>query len=1004
MQYVADGRFFQIVDGDPTHYQLKDEGLTLALGLAVVDSLRRAERNAHDLDTKLNSIIEPISALDDTADVLLAALTIVTLDDYYNQKISTSLIKGFILLQNPDSKKFSLFSSLARNKVSGFMDAAHSLCLTGNYLANFDWLKSTLIKVSDNNQVWDEMVNNVKLWLSLYSLSIEENRHPNSKIDVQEETRKLDNKVKELSINELKIFKGLTEEHGDFDSLSELAIFLLAGKPLTPFVDSFIKYCFSNALNSCHSRSFKHFRNLFLYNKIDWMETRQSIVQSTIELNDIDISVTGKWSIVSMLRVTGDSEDDKNAEFLAEELTKDREKFKGWSLINNYCSSDPCNPSSVKPNNIIKTSEQYSEIDVSKLRQFMGQSSEDLFFTMACPALARFEPKIAIAKHREFAKEILNRSGFPLRQGLFKLKEFNFLLSNENVENIIKKRESLSNAKTIEGLEENDIWLISQFLLLLAFPLLNAREQTSILLSKNSGEEIANEIFVHAKPLTEQEFINLLKIACDDENEQNQFLLLALANTLSLELSSKTNLILTELFNTGSERVRTQVLGIISKKEDENLLKFVVERKFKATGMESNNSYEAWYGSIILLKAASKGLLSHGEALNLISERVYSHAIKIFDHKYYSEITKRIDLAINMVLGLDDVVDTPNITIDVLSNSIINEPDMFSIQDKYSNNSSISDLNKGDSETNQDFDQRQRDNHQLFLQFKENITNAKATIILEQFSLEDFSRLVAVDEIISTQWYKKFIEIKDSQLPFIHNFILLLAYAFGRKHPKRSEKLFYQIKNSEPILNYTYGRSGLSLDVMALWGVPCSTILDQFRFARLDSAISDFAISFEVLAALMSGRGDLLSKYIQIKLKSKEPAEVSRGLMVVGYSEQSKLHDEIFDRYKSYAGLIGATYKAAKYAYERNIWANHWFSMMCQEKISTEFWRYEILFSKIIDGRFDLWESKFSQDNNILTSFKHTLYEHIKGRINKWKNIRAKKLFGQNIPARIFIS
>ncbi|MFA5240624.1 MAG: hypothetical protein WC476_13090, partial [Phycisphaerae bacterium] len=76
MGAVADGRFFQTVEGDPTRYSLKDDGLTLALGFSVIDRLRTAQRNDRNIDDELYAILEPIAALDDTADVILAALTV----------------------------------------------------------------------------------------------------------------------------------------------------------------------------------------------------------------------------------------------------------------------------------------------------------------------------------------------------------------------------------------------------------------------------------------------------------------------------------------------------------------------------------------------------------------------------------------------------------------------------------------------------------------------------------------------------------------------------------------------------------------------------------------------------------------------------------------------------------------------------------------------------------------------------------------------------------------
>jgi hypothetical protein len=67
--------------------------------------------------------------LDDTADVILAALTVADADENYQQDIAASLVKGFAGLQNPDHAKFPAFAGLARSHPQGFMDAACTLCI-----------------------------------------------------------------------------------------------------------------------------------------------------------------------------------------------------------------------------------------------------------------------------------------------------------------------------------------------------------------------------------------------------------------------------------------------------------------------------------------------------------------------------------------------------------------------------------------------------------------------------------------------------------------------------------------------------------------------------------------------------------------------------------------------------------------------------------------------------------------------------------------------------------
>jgi hypothetical protein len=151
MGAVADGRFFQTIDGDPTRYCLKDEGLTLALGFAIIDRLLIAKRNTRDLHAILDEILEPVAALDDTANVIMAALTIAAVSDSYGQDITSALAKGFSVLQNPDQSNYPVLVNLVKSQPQGFLDAAYSLGLAGGHQSNFDWLQGALIEASADN-------------------------------------------------------------------------------------------------------------------------------------------------------------------------------------------------------------------------------------------------------------------------------------------------------------------------------------------------------------------------------------------------------------------------------------------------------------------------------------------------------------------------------------------------------------------------------------------------------------------------------------------------------------------------------------------------------------------------------------------------------------------------------------------------------------------------------------------------------------------------------------
>ena len=235
---VADGRFFHAVDGDPTRYSLKDDGLTLALGFSVTDRLRIAQRNDRNLDEALDELLEPLSALDDTADVMLAALTVTAAEENLHQDIVSALVRGFSVLQNPDQAMFAGFVGLAKSQPRSFMAAARRLCLSGGHQANFDWVEAALIVAGKDSSVWPKMINEVQSWLSVYSLSPERRRFSNPKHDPLEKVEKeeesnrqmIKGKLDALPFSEKAILNRLEETGGDLSRLSRLALFLLAGK------------------------------------------------------------------------------------------------------------------------------------------------------------------------------------------------------------------------------------------------------------------------------------------------------------------------------------------------------------------------------------------------------------------------------------------------------------------------------------------------------------------------------------------------------------------------------------------------------------------------------------------------------------------------------------------------------------------------------------------------------------------------------------------------------
>ena len=1027
---VSDGRFFHSLKGDPNRYKLEENGLTLALGLAVIERLQFALRNNHDLNDELEKIIDPIAALDMTASVIFAALTVTCIrnDD---PKFATALIRVFTNLQNPDEAEFASFAHLARIRPAPFMKAARDLCLSGGYQINFDWVQSALILARSDRKAWDKIFKNIKTWLSYYTPPAEgdaaqdisetlKNKETEKEKDeqksfgstirehIQKETetwiegeekekeQRTRKNIEALSEAEKEILDTLTEMNGDLNTLSRFAFILLAGKPIEPAAQALVQWSFANTLNTDLIPPNQGFRHLIRFNYVDWSDAHVALLKAVNILGQNEISVTGKWALVNVLLAMGSPEDAKQAKILVDELTKDRTHFPGWRLVEDYCDADPCDPRSKKPDNVLQTAQNYKDIDVSQIWVSRSQNSANHFLTMARPGMARFESQVAIAKHREFAQDVMRRKGLGLRQGLLGLREHNALLSREQGLEFANLQESEGTDES--DLSERDRWLISEYRLLLAFPFLSGQEQIDALLSTSRENGILSVIMSVAKPIEETIFDNLLESACQNEDEQAQYVLLAFARETLTPISVKSRKQVARLLKAQSERVRVQALSIIAQLDDVNLLAKVVHSGWQAS--ESNQRDEIIYGSAILTQAATYGIIGHSDALDRMSH--YGRAAQAWSsteaREAVLEVALRVDAAICRVANIDTDLTAPDIEMHV---GFDDGPEEFiSFPDEPAD---LAEQLMRLTESAEAFEERQKRRHDAYLAFRDELTSQQCDMILDHFYFHEFRTIFEANEDLADRWYEMLISVPESRLPAVHNLVLHLAYALGNSNPGKAAKLFHKVRNSNPLVRIIYYHAAVSLDAMSIWSGPNDEILNELRFQRLDRTSNDHELSQEVLAAHLNDKQDLLRQYIEAKLKKEEPAEIARAIMVAGFSDHSEFNDGVLNQYQDTDGFIEDAYNAAQYAYERNSWARHWFAKMCEADEADEFWCFSILFAKIVDGRYEFWRSDYRERNEPMQLFWPSVRIKLKNRLRRWENLRKKKLFGGNVPNEIFL-
>ena len=1012
LQDVADGRFFQVVEGDPTRYRLHEDGFTLALGFAVVDRLRLDHRNGRDLDESLAEIIEPVAAVDDTVSVVLAALTVTCNQSSDPPDFAVALIRGFADLQNPDESKFPQFTSLARSHPAPFTEAARRLCLSSGRQPNFDWIREALIRATAKESAWSTILAAVQEWLSCYTRVTEGNWPPVSSYSTTEQReekrrereRNLSEKLHALSPAEQGVLDAMSEADGDINMLSRLAFDLLAGKPIAPAACALKQWNFSHALNSDYAAPYQEFMHLVWFNRADWHETRTALLQEMGVFRQEDTSRTGKWALVTLLRSTGDPEDAEQARILTEDLTSDRDRPYSWRLVENYCATDPCDPTSERPDNISQTVQNYRSIDVSKIRSSRNASAEDHFLSMARPGMVRFEARTAADKHKELARHVVTRKDSARQYGLFELRDHNALLAKEIGLALLESRQGEGDRD--DDLSGSERWRVHQFSLLIAFPFLSDSEQMQALLSLAPEDEILCDLMDVAKPPTEAVFDRHLETACLNGDQYAQWLLLAFANATSAQVSTDSIKRIAHLAAVGPERVQAEAFEVIARLGDTDRLAELVRGNWRA--VDGNRPHANWYGnrngSYILAQAVVRGLIEHEDALDRMAPGYYGQAVDAWgregDRQAVRSIALRVDAALRRITRMEGSLTAPDIEMHVEYEYKDSSRILYSTPDTPAD---LHETLERISETDSEHEQRQKRHRDAFLAFRDRLTEQKCHIILDHFGLDAFRTMMELNPDLADRWYAWFMRLPEPQLAAAHNFVLRLAHALAGRCPARAAELFRRAGDGRPMVRVTFGYPKISLDAMSIWGGSDRGDLDGLRFRRLDGAENDHVISQEVLAAHLNGRQDLLRRYVRERLERKEPAEVAHALMVAGFSDHDPFYDEVLDRYRGTDGFIGDAHEAARYAYDRNTWARHWFERMCHAHDGLEFWRFSVLFTKIVDGRHDLWQSEYEIRSEPMRLFWPNIRNRLRNRFRKWEDKRKKKLFGEDVPAEIFL-
>ena len=585
-------------------------------------------------------------------------------------------------------------------------------------------------------------------------------------------------------------------------------------------------------------------------------------------------------------------------------------------------------------------------------------------------------------------------------RGLFFLGPHSVLLTTEMARMLATECEERLGPTS--DLTETDRWGMSQDQLFLAFPKLSAEEQVKAMLRTTAGEDVLRSLLGVVKPLEETVFDRYFHKACRENDARSQYFLLVFAKGSGTPISRQSRDYIASLMSSGSALVRMGVFERVLRLRDEKLMRLVVDGGWRAGTGDGRNSYENMYGSAILVEGAVRDWISVDEALERMSSGHYGWAARRLGTTAARKVALLIDSSIRAAVGVRVENTLPAVEYRCRHETQRNSFP-YSVAEREGQSDVVAEPWKPYPDNDEAFEEQEGRRHEAFETFRKKLDQANAGILVDDISKEEFAAFVDADPEAADRWYRLFSNLSEGARRSVHNLVLMLAYALRERCPKRTVALLRSVYGEDGPIRFTVGRARVPLEAVVAWSSAGSDEGREWCHERLNLARNDHELATEVLAALSSGEEAVLNEFIRERLDRGKPEGIARALLLAGFSGHQGGNKEVVNCYRDAKGFIGEAYRAAKYAHDRDGWARYWFEEMCKADRPTEFWRYSVLFTKIVDGRFMIWGAEYTRQEAPMRLFASSIDEEVDRRIEKWRKHRTKTLFGAKKPADVFL-
>ncbi|USV55892.1 hypothetical protein [Aeromonas encheleia] len=1000
---VIETRFFRPLPGPGGQYELREEGLTLALGFTLVDQLWQTLLAKQEPSMRVIQLVEPISAMDRTADVIFASLLICALDDIrFDTEIFSVLLDAFANIQNVDDRRFEEFIEIVKHQPEALFDVLKDLCLERGRRLNQDWLVHAAFEVARSEAGWKAAETAIHQWLHCYNMDpiAQTNRyHKQGDSEYEKQLGKKQLEIKEtfssLSIFEKKLLERMTDVSSGIDEIFTLALRLLAGHSLVSFAESFISMGLAFSLDRNIHSARKAFQQLTTFNRIERVATRVAFLRSIEPLRTKNTSRGGQWTVVRMLYATGEIADAAVAYLLAEELQKDCYHF-DFSLPGSWRQVEVANPDATNPLDMDGGIQQFKSLDPEKILQTMSWGSEDHTFNEFLPVACRFEPTIAIEKTRDILTGLYTRTAFPLRQLILNF-ECHIPLVDPDLANKFIHR--ILESDVFETLPEKEQSICRMFSLYYIAAQIPANEQLRCLTSKATGADYLLSIVPSLKPQPTEEIVTALQDALEKNNEDTAYLILAAARYGHTLINDELEEVILYCSCSKSSKLRAISFELATHRDLHSVRQAHICSSWNATSVDEK-TFESWFGSMLLVEACVRDEVSIEEFLDRISQNTWFVAAdklgiiftKLLADWFVSRLRGGVEAISDIQpplaeLKLSRTEPAPFIFLSIEETDLEGE--------RFPKQKSLKEF----LEIDDNFDERQNRLNTVVKIFFEGLKGSDARFLVQEITIDNLKKFTAKVPMLLDELVEILDQAEDAQFVWLKNLAFAVANLISAQDPVHAVALLERACSAKGFVTLEL-EDNLTLEHQAIWGCYASEPVKTLWRQRLLTSENDVILAREVLAAERFGADDFIKSIILQFMSCKDSLDTAYAISIAGYSAQSDQLVDILSKHINDKGFCAQAAKHALLEHKKAHWARKWLESMWSAPTPEEFWLCLMIAKTCMDARVNVK----MPDNSRWAQYVPVFHKAKKAAMKERDKEREKLLLGQAKPDPIFVT